>query len=160
MDSIVIYASRSGNTRKVAEAVAEGLRSRGTARLVPADEAPAAVPAGTDLVVVGGPTEAHGMTAPVGRFFDRLGPGALQGTAAAAFDTRLRGPRWLWGSAAAGIAGRLHRAGARSVAPAESFFVTRAPALEPGEAARAETWAAALADCLAAGASATAGRAG
>lgn len=153
MNSMVIYGSRYGNTQKIAEAIADALRSRGAVQVLPADDAPARVPAGIDLVVVGGPTEGHGMTEPVTRFFEQLGPGALVGTAAAAFDTRLRWPRWLSGSAGAGITQRLRGAGARVIAPEESFFVKGAsgargtpPAIEPGELEHATAWAVALAD--------------
>jgi flavodoxin len=145
MNSIVIYGSRSGNTERIAAAVAKALRENGTVRLTPADEAPAILIERADLVVVGGPTEGRRMTEPVARFFDRLAPGALHGVTAAAFDTRLRMPRWLSGSAATGIARRLRRAGARVVTPEESFFVTREPSLEPGELERAAAWAASVA---------------
>ena len=65
MNCVVIYASRSGNTAKVAEAIAGGLRPRGSVQLLSVDEAPAVLSDGFDLLVVGGPTEAHGMTEPM-----------------------------------------------------------------------------------------------
>lgn len=145
MHSIVIYGSRSGNTERIATAIAETLRAAGTVRLLTADEAPAVLDERVDLVVVGGPTEGHTVSAPVARFFERLAPGAFSGAMAAAFDTRVRMPRWLSGSAAAAISRRLRRAGARLVVPAESFFVTRQPAREAGEVDRAASWAASLA---------------
>jgi flavodoxin len=145
MRSIVIYGSRSGNTERIATVIAETLRAAGTVRLLTADEAPAVLDERVDLVVVGGPTEGHKMTEPVTKFFDRLAPGAFAGALGAAFDTRIRLPRWLSGSAAAGISRRLRRAGARLVAPEESFFVTKQPALEAGEVERAAAWAASLA---------------
>lgn len=95
MNSIVIYASRYGNTQKIAEAIAGGLQSRGPAQVYSVDEAPATLPRGTELVVIGGPTEVHRMTQPVAQLFDRMAPGALRGVAAVAFDTRLCSPRWL-----------------------------------------------------------------
>jgi flavodoxin len=144
MHSLVIYASRSGNTRRVAETVANRLGERGSADLRPVEEAPTAIEADIDLVVVGGPTEAHGMTPPVREYFDRLPAGALAGRRAVGFDTRLRWPEWLSGSASAGITERLRGLGATVVAPEESFFVTRKPELEPGELERASTWAAGL----------------
>ncbi|HEV2458140.1 MAG TPA: flavodoxin domain-containing protein [Ktedonobacterales bacterium] len=106
MKSIVIYASRSGNTRKIAEAITE-VQTRGEVQLFPADEALSALPEGIDLVVIGGSSEWRRMTEPVARLFAQLGRGALRGTAAAAFDTRLRGPHVLSGSAGAGIACKL-----------------------------------------------------
>ncbi|MFN8515789.1 MAG: hypothetical protein U0232_12070 [Thermomicrobiales bacterium] len=149
MNSIVIYATHAGNTRLIAETIAGGLESRGPVQLLAADEAPASLPEGIDLMVIGSPTEGHRMIEPLSHFFARLERGALQGMAAAAFDTRLHGPRWLWGSAAHGIAEELRRLGARPVAPEESFYVDMKPHLQQGEIERAAAWALALADTLA-----------
>ena len=154
MNSVVIYASRYGNTRRIAEAIAEGLRSFGTAQLFAAEEAPTSLPPGTDLIVIGGPTEMHKMTEPLAEVLHRIEAETLHGVAAAAFDTHLRWPRWLAGSAGVGAWNKLQRTGARMIAPTESFFVKKdegaekgdAPKLEPGELERAAQWAAALAD--------------
>ena len=72
-------------------------------------------------------------------------PAPLRGIPAACFDTRYRGPVLLMGSAAAGAAKVLARAGAEVVAPPESFFIARRgpmelQQLEPGEIERAEQW--------------------
>jgi menaquinone-dependent protoporphyrinogen IX oxidase len=146
MNSLVIYGSRHGNTQKVAEAITFELGKHGMAHLVSAEDARKVLPEQLDLIVVGGPTEAHRVTEPVAQFFDRVGRDQLVGVAAAAFDTRLRWPEWLSGSAAAGIARRLHQARAKLIAPEASFFVSgKLPALEPGELERAAAWAASLA---------------
>lgn len=146
MNSMVIYASRYGNTHKIAETIAAELGTRGPAHLLAADEAPNAFPTGTDLVVIGCPTEGHRMIDPIIRYFDRLGPDAFQGVAGAAFDTRLSWPAWLSGSAAAGITKKLRSAGARIVLPEASFIVVGGtPSLAPGELERAVAWAASLA---------------
>lgn len=148
MKSVVIYASRSGNTRLVAEAIANALGTRGSVELHPIDQAPQTFTADTDLVVVGGPTEGHGMTEPVIAYLDGLTATALEGIAAAAFDTRLWWPRALSGSAASGIAKRLQESGARLAVREESFIVSMKPALEPGELERAAVWGATLADAV------------
>ncbi|HET7027603.1 MAG TPA: flavodoxin family protein [Candidatus Limnocylindrales bacterium] len=148
MKSLVIYATRSGNTRRVAEAVAAELSRRGEAAVVPVQEASTSLATALDLIVVGGPTEGHAATPDIAAFFDRLAAGVLSGCRAAAFDTRVNWPRWLSGSAASGIGDRLRRAGARLVVPPESFIVSRAPALEPGELERAAGWARALAEAV------------
>ena len=146
MNSLVIYGSRHGNTRKLAEAIAGELRKHGTAQLMSAEKVPSILPEQTELVVVGGPTEAHGMTQPMSELFDRLGRGALNGVKAAAFDTRLRWPKWLSGSAGGGIVKELELAGASMLSPEVSFFVGgQLPVLEPGELERAAAWAASLA---------------
>lgn len=166
MNSIVIYASHFGNTRKVAEVIAGALQPHGPVNVFSVDEAPATLPAGTDLLLVGGPTEQHKMTEPVARYFEHLAPGALNGVAAAAFDTRVRWPRWLSGSAGSGIEQKLRQAGARVVVPAESFFVKGAAGtgggntteLDSGELERAAQWSATVAASAAASAPAAPGR--
>jgi flavodoxin len=153
VDSIVIYASHFGNTRAIAEAIATGLSARGVVHVLAVEEVGAALPEHADLVVIGGPTEAHGMTVPLTEFLDRLGPEALRGVAAVGFDTRLRWPRWLSGSAGSGITEWLRQAGARVIAPAESFFITgvagtggsKKAELQDGELERATAWGEALA---------------
>lgn len=159
MRSVVYYASRSGNTRHVAEAVAEGLRHAGEAEVFSVDEGPAGISDGIDLMVVGGPTEAHGVTQPMVEFLDRMP--TLRGTlAVAAFDTRLHWPRWLSGSAAEGIAHRLQAAGGHLVAAPESFVVSMKPEIDPEELARAQAWGASLPDSVRAASSTPTGAAG
>jgi flavodoxin len=148
MKSIVLYGTRTGNTRSIAEAIADVLGGRGRTRLLAVEEAMPTTVEGADLVVVGGPTEGHGMTDPVRNFFDRLPEHALRGIPAAAFDTRVNWPRVLSGSAAAGIEKRLHAAGAKVVVPAQSFIVDMKPQLLAGELERARRWAASLADAV------------
>ena len=144
MKSVVFYATRSGNTRRVAEAIADGLRSAGSAEAISVDEGPAAIREGADLMVVGGPTEGHRMTDAVVRFLDSTSS-MVATRAAAAFDTRVNWPRLLSGAAADGIAQRLRSMGARLVLPPESFIVSIKPELLPGELERARTWGASLA---------------
>jgi len=74
----------------------------------------------------------------------------LDGKAVAAYDTRVDMARILTGSAAAGIASGLRRAGARVVASDGSFLVKGKPAeLEAGELARAAEWGRTLARTVA-----------
>jgi Flavodoxin domain len=56
MNTLVVYESVYGNTRAIAEAIAEGL---GGAPVVPVSRAEVAD--GTELLVVGGPTHMHGL---------------------------------------------------------------------------------------------------
>ncbi|MDX5309965.1 MAG: flavodoxin domain-containing protein, partial [Rhodococcus sp. (in: high G+C Gram-positive bacteria)] len=58
MRALVVYESMFGNTRHVAEAVARGLGS--AVRTVPVTQAHEENLSDYDLVVVGGPTHAHG----------------------------------------------------------------------------------------------------
>jgi flavodoxin len=145
MKSLVVYGTRYGNTEKIALAVSTGLRSVGVVEMLSVEQAQALRLHEYDLIVFGGPTEAHGVTEPIAAFIDEIGE-AFAGVAVAAFDTRLRWPKWMSGSAADGIAHRLENFGADVVVPPASFIVTGKPtALEPGELERAEAWGRALA---------------
>lgn len=148
MKSVVVYGSRSGNTRRIAQAIAGALEEYGQVRVVAAEDASATVWDRCDLLVVGGPTEGRHATPPVRAFFDRLPSHALRGLDAAAFDTRLDWPRLLSGSAARDIRRRLVHAGANVVVPAESFKVTGRPSLRHGELERAPIWARKVAEAV------------
>ena len=147
MESLVIYHSQFGNTRTLAEIIATALNAKGPARAVSVELVGAALPS-CDLIVIGAPTQAHGVSPEMKPFLDSLQAPDLRGKAVAIFDTRLRGPVILWGSAAKAIAQKVHAAGSSLVAPPESFFVTmgKEPRLETGEAERARSWAARLAN--------------
>lgn len=169
MRALVVYESMFGNTRAVALAVAEGIATRMAVDAVEVGEAPLALPTDVTLLVVGCPTHAHGMTTPQTRsdaaaragdrlvsrgigmreWLDQMRPGDRPVTAAA-FDTRLRGPGLLWGSAAKMAARRLAAAGFRFLRPPRSFLVGGPTGpmfdrLGPGELDRARDWGAALA---------------
>jgi flavorubredoxin len=144
--SVVVYGSRSGNTRRIAQAIAGALQEYGPVRLVTAEDASATVWDQCDLLVVGGPTEGRHASPPVRAFFDRLPSHALRGLDAAAFDTRLDWPRMLTGSAALEIRRRLVQAGADIVVDPESFMVSSRPELRWGEIERAPIWARSVAE--------------
>jgi len=155
MRALVVFDTTFGNTARLARAIGETLAA-GAGSAV--DVRPVALVgfadlAGLDLLVVGGPTQRHGLSRTLAEWLDGLGHGTLSGVRAAAFDTRYRMPRLLTGSAATGAAKRLGRAGCRLAVAPESFFVARdrppageqrhhdAEGLEPGEVERAAAWA-------------------
>jgi hypothetical protein len=160
---LVVYESVYGNTKAIAEAVAEGLAEQHTVELTEVGEAPDRVDDRFDLVVVGGPTHGFGLSSGDTRrsAAKKTGsPAAARGirewlaglehdppgVPAAAFDTRFDKPAWLVGSAARGIEKRLRRMGVRAAAPAGSFLVTGGEGpLKEGEAERARRWGAGLA---------------
>jgi flavorubredoxin len=145
MKALVVYDTKFGNTKQVAQAIGDVLAEGFEVQVIPAAEA-APLPREIDLLVVGGPTHAHGLSAPMKALLGGVERGALAGVPATAFDTRFRMPVWLSGSAAQVIAKRLRRAGCREVHPPESFFVAREgsnPPL-PGELERAGAWARAV----------------
>jgi flavodoxin len=142
MNALIIYDSKFGNTEQVARAIASALHSP---RLIRADAARKVDLAGCELLVVGGPTQKHGMSPALKTLFTPMGPGSLDGMPAAAFDTRYDMTRLLSGSAAVGIEHQLKNAGACLVAPPMSFFVRASEGpLEDGELERAAAWGATL----------------
>jgi hypothetical protein len=167
MHALVVYESMFGNTRRIAEAVAEGLATATEVRIVEVGSAPALVGEDVSLLVAGGPTHAFGLSRAstrrsaaeqAGGPLVSAGPGLREWLAGlrtssarlgvAAYDTRVHKPR-LPGSAARSVARRLRAAGVRQVVPAESFYVTgtRGP-LVAGEVERARRWGERLASAL------------
>jgi flavodoxin len=125
MNVLIVYDTVHGNTEKLAQAMASALAATATARLAKAASLARIDVAGIDLLIVGGPTHRHRMSAPLTTLLEATERGALKGMRAAAFDTRYRMAAWLSGSAAQGIARQIKKRGARLAAPAESFFMER-----------------------------------
>jgi flavodoxin len=150
MKTLVVYGTRYGNTQRVAEAIADGVKEAGDVEVLALEAATPSKVREADLIVVGGPTEAHGTTPALKAWVDGLAF-VLEGKAVAAFDTRLDYARVLSGSASRGIEARLRRAGARMVAADGSFLVKgKQPQLEPGELTRAVEWGRRVARSIAA----------
>jgi flavodoxin len=146
MKSLVVYESRFGNTALIARAVADALREYGAAHLLAVEDTATTDLDGIDLLVVGGPTHAHGISAALGAWLKGLPETQLRALPVAAFDTRFHMPRLLTGSAARVIARRLDRLGASPIAEPESFFITEGEGpLADGEVVRAIAWARGLA---------------
>jgi hypothetical protein len=169
MKALVVYESMFGNTRHIAEAIAEGLRES-----IPTDIAPARHPEAVELddvelVVVGAPTHAWGLSSERTRdaaaqdcakhpdhLLDTspIGPGVREwlkeqhgrrACRAVAFDTRIDKPEILTGSAARSIQRRLRHAHFSTFASPHSFTVTAtAGPLVAGEIERARQWGEAM----------------
>jgi hypothetical protein len=161
MKALVVYESMYGNTAMIGEAIAASLRTHGLdAHAGPVSKIHADEAAGFDLLVVGGPTHAHGMSRPETRdtavrdksntfaeptvlpglreWIDSLPVG--DDRLAAAFDTRIDKPAILTGSAAKKISRRLEDHGYRLITGPESFFVSMKNRLQDGEVDRATAW--------------------
>lgn len=165
MRALIVYESMFGNTRALANAVAEGLAAGATTSVVPVTEAPAVVGPDVDLLVVGGPTHALSLSRPATRA-DAVAQGAAPVTsvqrgirewladvtfagdvAVAAFDTRVG---HVPGSAARAALRRLRRRGGTVVGRTASFAVSATPGpLADGELERARDWGALLAAVVA-----------
>jgi len=64
--ALVTYDSKLGNTEQVAQTVADTLGEEGIGQLISVDEADALELEGVDLLVLGGPTQRHGLSRPSG----------------------------------------------------------------------------------------------
>ncbi len=168
MKAVVVYESMYGNTHLVADAIADGIREITGDEVVvtPVDRADDDLLAGTELLVVGGPTHVHGMSRVSTRHAameateqegseltldaDAEGPGLREWfdalgdltTVAAAFDTRMEGPASLTGRASKGIGKRLRNHGCSLVVAPQSFLVTKQNHLVDDEAHHAHDWGA------------------
>lgn len=164
MKAAVVYESMFGNTKLIAEAVAGGLSRFLEVETFEVGEAPV-LSDDVELVVVGGPTHAFGMSRPNTRKSaadqaegDLVSRGIgirewIEGltrptrpVAAATFDTKVDRPRFP-GSAAASAHKHLRRTGFRVPVPPETFYVDGSigPLLE-GEYERAHLWGEDLGD--------------
>ncbi|MEV4157761.1 flavodoxin domain-containing protein [Nocardia salmonicida] len=164
MRALIVYESMFGNTATVAEAIADGLRPDYEVQLCPVADAVNRPVTQVDLLVVGGPTHAFGLsrattrqdastrtTAPieteigVREWLDAALP-VSSPCPAAAFGTKVAHPPWLPGSAAKGIGKRLRNLGYRlAVAPTDFYVTAMTGPLTSGERERATAWATKLA---------------
>ena len=142
MNTLIIYDSTFGNTAQLAQAMADKLGEHGTVRIALADEAGVTEFKEIDLLLVGGPTQRHGLSPTMKTLLEGFPRRTLQGIRAGTFDTRYHMSARKSGSAAHGIANKLKRAGASLLVEPESFFVAeREGPLEEGELERAARWA-------------------
>lgn len=170
MHATVVYESMFGNTKQVAEAVADGISSVMPVDLVEVGSAPELDDIDADLVVVGAPTHAFGLSREstrqdagrrTGREVISKGRGTREwldsarsvDVRVAAFDTHVKKPN-LPGWASHAAERRLRKLGADVVTKAATFFVHgyEGP-LYPGEIDRARAWGANVAKAAAAKAS-------
>ena len=168
MNALIVYESMFGNTRRLAEAIADALQTTGVdTTIMPAYKAPSDL-SDYRLVVVGAPTHAHSLPRPKSRTeavewaADPTKQLTLEPTAGstgvrewlegvmlvgdprfAAFSTRADIPRIFAGDACAAIAKGLRRHLADLDARAD-FLVDLDNHLVDGEEDRAREWAGSL----------------
>jgi hypothetical protein len=166
MRAFVVYESLFGNTYRIAEAVADGMRNGLDVELHNVTER--LQPGKVDLLVIGGPTHAFSMSRASTRE-QAVSQGAdadptiglrewLEGvpqasdTPFAAFDTRVDIVRRLPGSAAKAAAKVARKRGFKLLTRPESFYVKDAagPLLD-GEVGRATVWGQQLAEAMVGG---------
>ena len=139
MSGLIVVESMFGNTRRVAELIAQGFDGRMRVEIVAAPEAPRLLPEGVTFLAVGGPTHAFGMSRGSTReaaaekgatgstqvgirdWLDTVS-GVRSGTPAVAFDTRIH-KRFVPGSAARAASRRLAGLGCTIIEAPISFYV-------------------------------------
>jgi flavorubredoxin len=122
MKALVIYDSLYGNTEKVARALASGMREGGVdVECVRAN----AVDVGTldtyDMLAIGGPTHAFGLSDTMKTFTKRLDDANLKGKQGFAFDTKMKSR--FAGSAGKRIEQRMKHSGVKVLMPHVSAIV-------------------------------------
>ena len=149
MKTLIAYFSKFGNTRRLAEVIADVMKQAGEARVISIDQFAGSDAKAADLVVMGTPT--HGFTVPeeVRKILEALPPGILAGKSVAVFDTTVKPWPLRLMRASPKLLDQLNRLGGKPVAPAQTFYVqTRNPQqsgeidlLLEGEIDRARQWA-------------------
>lgn len=141
MEIVIVYASEYGNTERLARVMGEAVAAGNEVRVVSVADATDLEGDDIDLLVVGAPTQIHGLRSLAKPFLATLPARHFRDVAAAAFDTKLPGAAWKTGAASKGIAERLQAAGCRLVHPAQSFIVEEVEGpLSAGEEEHAASW--------------------
>jgi NAD(P)H-dependent FMN reductase len=152
MRTLAVYFSKFGNTRKLAEAIAETLRQSGDTRVIGIDQLTPADFEGVDLVVMGTPTHAFSLPHAVRAVLKTLPLGILAGKSVAAFDTTVKPWPLRHLRASPKLLRHLTDLGGGPIARPQTFFVkTSNPRktgeidlLFEGELERARKWAVGL----------------
>lgn len=143
MNAIVVSYSKFGNTRRVAETVAETLNMNGSVQLIDTAQLVGTDFSGVDLLVMGSPTHNMNLPKAVRPIFDELPRRTLKGVHVAAFDTSYE-MSWILNqfTAAKRLINKLRKLGGRKIVPPETFIViSREGPLRDGELERARQWA-------------------
>lgn len=141
MKTLVVYDSRYGHTKIIAEAIGAALP--GDVEVKHAKDVELVALKACNLLVVGAPTHGAKPSEDAQAFLDRIPAKALSGTGVAAFDTRMTNKLiTLFGTAAPKIAKALVKKGGTQAGPPVGFYVTGGEGpLKEGEVERAAQWA-------------------
>jgi flavodoxin len=150
VNTLVVYYSNFGNTKRLAEEIAGKAAAAGESRLVSIDQLAASDLKETDLVVMGSPTHYQNLPKVFREALEIIPRGALSGRAVVAFDTSVE----TWGplmrlTAAHKLGRKLRKLGGRPAAKPETFLVKERDRedegeqdlLYDGEIERAREWA-------------------
>lgn len=143
MNIVVAYHSKFGNTRRIAEAIAETLQPTGSVRVMSADQLAASEFSNIDLFVMGTPTHVTNLPKELRPILEALPKQVLKGAGFAAFDTSYK-MNWFVNlfAAAKRLDRKLRKLGGKQIVRPETFFVEKKQGpLYEGEIERAKTWA-------------------
>ena len=134
MKTLVVYFSKFGNTKSIAEAIAGVVTRAGDARTISIDQLTASDINEVDLVVMGSPTHYQSLPGAVRSVLKTLPRGILVGKSVAAFDTSLK----MWGplmllTAAHRLVRPLRKLGGRHVVRPQTFLVEASDLQDEGE---------------------------
>jgi len=149
MKTLIVYFSKFGNTRRVAQEIAETMKQAGDTRVVSIDQLAASDLDGVDLVVTGSPTHAFSVPQAVRSALATLPPGILAGKSVATFDTTVKPWPLRLMRAAPKLLRQLQGLGGKPVVRPQTFFVQthstqktgETDLLLEGEIERAREWA-------------------
>lgn len=136
METLVIFDSNFGNTKKVAEVIASEL----DAKAISVSDFNEEELEGVNLLIVGSPINAWRPTEKINKFLSGLAKEELKDIKVAGFDTRAK--IFISGDAAKKIVKKLEEAGAKSITEPQGFYVKgkEGPLFE-GEIEKAKKWA-------------------
>jgi flavodoxin len=143
MKSLVIYHSKFGNTRQIAENIADVLKTNGTVQIRTLDEITSSDFQEASLVVMGAPTHKMNLPESLRPKISNLPKKVLKGKYVAAFDTSYQMSPFLNRlTAGKKIAQKLRKLGGKLLISPEIFVVKEkeGPLLD-GELERSQTWA-------------------
>lgn len=130
--ALLINDAKYGNTKRIALALSKGLRSEGLAtNCVVVWHVTAGMVDSYDLLVIGGPSHAFGLTDEIKKFMKKLEKSNLKGKKAFVFDTKFR--RQLFKSCARRIEDNLRNMKVEIVKTHSSAIVKRKGFLEVDE---------------------------
>jgi flavodoxin len=136
MKALVLYDSKFGNTKIIAQTVAEVLAGQ----LVNINDFRPDIVTEMDVVVVGSPVHAWHPSETTNEFLIHLEKSELKGKYVAAFDTGYKSN--FAGNAASSIMKALEKAGGTALIATHKFIVEHSEGpLGPEEIARADIWA-------------------
>jgi flavodoxin len=133
MRALIVYFSRFGNTRRIAEAIADGMKHAGDTRVIGIDQFAVSDLERVDLVVMGSPT--HGFTVPqeIRSILEAQPPGILAGKSVAAFDTTVKPWPLRLMRASPKLLRQLQKLGGNPIAGPRTFFVKTSKTQQSGD---------------------------